>query len=117
MATFEEYKGYLAHPQNDLENAPLADGSGEDAKQFGAALADPNTDKQELVKTVMGRPTLEEQLRGRKQSVQIHLSFPATMKEYAKEATKREKLSNMSEYLRSLVEKDAEAHDVKLSAL
>lgn len=88
MATFEEYKDYLAHPQHDLEKAPLADGSGEDARQFGAALTNPDSDKQELVKTVMGRPTLEEQLRGRRRSVQIHLSFPATMKEYAKAATK-----------------------------
>ncbi|KFI45974.1 hypothetical protein GA0061078_1575 [Bifidobacterium bohemicum] len=67
---FQEYKNYLAQPSRPLQSDPLGETKGEDARRFGAALADPATNKRQLFATLMGHPSLEQQTKGRGESVQ-----------------------------------------------
>lgn len=114
--TMNEYEEYLSHPTQELRNPPLASGSGDDAKQLGRMLADPMVNKEQLVNTMMGRPTLAAQRHGLGHSVQHNVRMSDAMDEYVSRAVKREGLHNLSEYIRLLVANDAKAHRDELVA-
>lgn len=112
---FQGYKDYLAQPARPLQSDPLGEAKGENARMFGAALADPATDKRQLFATLMGRPSLEQQTTGRGESVQYAVRVTPKFNAYINEAIKREQLKNRSEYIRMLVARDAEMHHIDLA--
>jgi hypothetical protein len=114
MNEMTEYEKALDELDHTPSKPPLASWSGRDAERIGAALTDPDTDAQQLFRTLMGRPTLEDGMRGREESVQVNTRLPKSMSRYVETAIKREGLKNRSEYIRMLVERDMQNQHAQL---
>ncbi|MCH3975974.1 toxin-antitoxin system protein [Bifidobacterium tibiigranuli] len=108
-----DYEELMARAERGADRPPLASFSGDDAARV-VELMDGDADT--FYRTVLGRPTLGEQRRGRERSVQRALRMPESLDDYASKAAKRDGLDNFSEYVRRLIERDAVAHRHDLAA-
>ena len=93
-------------------SAPVAQFSGEQAAGIMASFMEPDADASAIFSAIPtmagpGRPSANEK---REESVQERFRIPQSWSAYIEHAVRREGLSSKSEYLRTLVAKDAEAH-------
>lgn len=111
--TAKKYLDALADENGPApSNPPIAAFSGKEAAGFAAMLMDdsvPAADMFAAMKTAgrRGRPAAQEK---REKSVQERFRLPESWSSYIDHAAKRDGFANKSDYLRSLVMADAEAH-------